>query len=195
MNLERIFELENKEFTDRLIKNAVFKGGGGGGGQNTQTVQKADPWSGQQPFLTDVFQQAQNRYNAASPNFFPNSTVQGFDPLESNYQNQVTDYVQSGRPQQMQMGAENAINNELFNSPNNAMFQATRGLAPYAQQGLNNASGFTGQQALHDSISYSEELFVNHAASADHFIDYAEALVDLIGPTRFHNFSAKLITQ
>ncbi len=151
MNIERIWRLEEKQFTDRLFKNAVFKGGGGGGGTNTQTVQKADPWGGQQPFLKDVFQQAQDRYNAASPNFFPDSTVQGFNPLETNYQNQVTDYVQSGRPQQMQTGAENAINNELFNSPNNAMFQATRGLAPYAQQGLNNASGFTGQQALDDT--------------------------------------------
>jgi len=151
MRIERIWELEEKEFTDKLFKNAVFKGGGGGGSQSTNTVQKADPWEGQQKYLTDVFQKAQNRFGESGPNFFPSNTIQGFDPLETNYQNQVTNYVQGNRPQQMQLGAENAINNELFNSPNNAMFQATRGLAPYAQQGLNNASGFTGQQALDDT--------------------------------------------
>lgn len=152
MRIERIWELEEKEFTDKLFRHANFKGGGGsGGGQNTQTVQKADPWSGQQEYLTDVFQKAQARQQEASPNFFPDNTIQGFDPLETNYQNQVTNYVQGNRPQQMQLGAENAINNELLNSPNNAMFQATRGLAPYAQQGLNNASGFTGQQVLDDT--------------------------------------------
>lgn len=36
------------------------KPGGGGG---TTTVQKADPWSGVQPFLTEAFQDASNLYN------------------------------------------------------------------------------------------------------------------------------------
>ena len=39
--------------TGQLPPMAGAKGGGGGGGsQSTQTIQKADPWSGQQPFLT-----------------------------------------------------------------------------------------------------------------------------------------------
>jgi len=153
MRYERILELEDKEFTDKLFKNAVFKGGGGGGGQNTstQTVEKADPWEGQQPFLKDVFSKAQARYNQASPNFYPNSTITDFNPLEVGYQNAVVDYAQGGRPQALQAGAESAINAELFNPSGNLMFQATRGLAPYAQSGLDRASGFTGQQALDDT--------------------------------------------
>lgn len=154
MRIERIWELEEKEFTDKLFKNAAFKGGGGsgGGGTSTQTVEKADPWEGQQPFLKDVFAKAQSRYNDPnSPSFFPNSTVENFNPLETSYQNSVVDYAQGGRPQALQAGAEGAINNELFNPSNNAMYQATRGLAPYAQSGLNRASGFTGQQALDDT--------------------------------------------
>lgn len=150
MRLERIWELEDKEFTDKLFRHANFKGGssGGGGGTSTNTVEKSDPWIGQQDFLKDVFGKAQARYNEDSPSFFPGSTIEGFNPLEQNYQNQVVDYAQSSRPQAMQMGAENAINNELFNPGNNSMYQATRGLAPYAQSGLNRASGFTGEQAL-----------------------------------------------
>lgn len=32
----------------------------GGGGGTSQTIQKADPWSGQQPYLLDIFQKAQD---------------------------------------------------------------------------------------------------------------------------------------
>ena len=154
MKFERIIELEGKEFTDKLFRNAFFKGGGGSGGggtTSTQTVEKADPWTGQQPFLTDVFGKAQARYNQAGPGFFPDSTVSGFNPLETSYQNSVVDYAQGGRPQALQAGAEGAINNELFNPGANSTYQATRGLAPYATSGMNRASGFTGEQALDDS--------------------------------------------
>ena len=153
MNLDRIFELENEEFAGKLFKNAVFKGGGGsgGGGTSTQTVEKADPWEGQQPFLKDVFQKAQDRYNQQGPSFFPDSTITDFNPLETSYQNQVVNYAQGGRPQAMQLGAENAINTELFNPSGNAMYQATRGLAPYATSGLNRSSGFTSAPILDES--------------------------------------------
>jgi len=147
MNLERIYELEDKEFTSKLFKNAFFKGGGGsgGGGTNTQTVEKADPWEGQQPFLKDVFQKAQNRYNTDSPQFYPDNTVVDFNPLETSYQNQLTDYIQSGRPQAMQTGAESAITNELFNPMANPLYQASRAITPFS---LANASALTNQQAL-----------------------------------------------
>jgi hypothetical protein len=48
-----------------------------GGGDST-TVQKADPWSGQQPFLTYGFNQAQNLYNSGGPQFYPNATYVPF---------------------------------------------------------------------------------------------------------------------
>lgn len=50
------------------------------GGGDTQTIQKADPWAGQQPFLLDIFKQAQQRQQAPGPNYFPSSTVAGFTP-------------------------------------------------------------------------------------------------------------------
>lgn len=54
-------------------------GGKGGGSQNTQTVQKADPWSGQQPYLTDVFAQAQNLSQSPMP-YYPGQAVAPFSP-------------------------------------------------------------------------------------------------------------------
>lgn len=51
--------------------------GSKGGGGSTTTVQKADPWSGQQPYLKEVFREAQNLYQsgALSPDYYPGQTV------------------------------------------------------------------------------------------------------------------------
>ena len=51
--------------------------GGGGGTQTTNTVQKSDPWSGQQPYLTYGFEQAQNQFKSDQPQFYPGQTFAG----------------------------------------------------------------------------------------------------------------------
>lgn len=51
-----------------------------GGGGSTTTVQKSDPWAGQQPYLSNVFQGAQNAYNQFAGN--PSSSVAGFTPMQ-----------------------------------------------------------------------------------------------------------------
>lgn len=45
-----------------------------GGGGTTQTVQKADPWAGQQPYLTDIYGEAQKLYRQGPMQFFPGQT-------------------------------------------------------------------------------------------------------------------------
>jgi hypothetical protein len=45
------------------------------GGSSTNTVQKADPWSGAQPYLTDIFARAKGIQESGGPQFFPGSTV------------------------------------------------------------------------------------------------------------------------
>jgi hypothetical protein len=51
-------------------------GGGGGGTQTTQTVEKADPWEGQQPYLTRGFAEAEKMFlDQPAPAFYPGSTV------------------------------------------------------------------------------------------------------------------------
>ncbi|WP_458401138.1 hypothetical protein [Mailhella sp.] len=49
----------------------------GSSGGSTTTVQKADPWSGQQPYLTDVFTQAKEFYDSGilSPDYYPGQTL------------------------------------------------------------------------------------------------------------------------
>jgi hypothetical protein len=134
---------EYEETSSKLFKTAFFKGGGGSSGGSTNTVEKADPWEGQQPFLTYGFDEARDRFESDSPSFFPGNTISPFNQNELAYQQSVVDYLGSGRPQGLQQGAENAVGNELFNTSNNPMLQATRGLAPYGQESLVAASNFT----------------------------------------------------
>ncbi len=49
------------------------------GGTST-TVQKSDPWGPQQPYLTDIFGEAQNLYRAPGPTYYPGSTVAPMAP-------------------------------------------------------------------------------------------------------------------
>ena len=50
---------------------------GSKGGGSTTTVQKADPWSGQQPYLKEIFQEAQGLYQSGgmAPAYYPGQTV------------------------------------------------------------------------------------------------------------------------
>lgn len=52
----------------------------GGSRGSTTTVQQADPWAGQQPFLADIFGEAQRLYDAPGPLYFPGPTVAPFAP-------------------------------------------------------------------------------------------------------------------
>ena len=73
----------------------VFFGGGGSSApqQVTQTT-KTDPWPGQEPFLRDVFQQAQQQFRQQGPEFFPGQTFAGFDPLQQQAQQQALQFSQ-----------------------------------------------------------------------------------------------------
>ena len=137
-------------FLDKFRENYPLQmmkgGGGGGGGQNTtSTVEKSDPWEGQQPFLKDMFSKAQARYNSGSPEFFPGATISPFNANETAYQQGVVDYLGSGRAQNLQAGAEGGVSDLLGSNP---IFDATRSLAPYGQESLQAAAGYTDTPVL-----------------------------------------------
>jgi hypothetical protein len=52
----------------------------GGGGSQTQTT-KSEPWEAQQPYLRDIYTQAQNQFNRGPLQFFPNQTYA--DPTDT----------------------------------------------------------------------------------------------------------------
>lgn len=54
----------------------MSKGGNkGGGGTTTQTIQNADPWSGVQPYLSNLYRNADQWLGSSSPSFYPGNTV------------------------------------------------------------------------------------------------------------------------
>lgn len=68
-----------------------------GGGGDTTTVQKSDPWSGVQPYLTDFLQKGQNVTNNPY-NFYNGDTVAGFSPEQEMGFNLGTQRALAGSP-------------------------------------------------------------------------------------------------
>ena len=65
---------EKLDLFNSVVHGGSSGGGSGGGGNSNTTVQKSDPWSGQQPYLTDTFSQAQNLYNGPGPQYYSGTT-------------------------------------------------------------------------------------------------------------------------
>lgn len=56
-------------------------GSSGSGTTSTTTVQKADPWAGQQSYLTDIFTEAQKQYQSPTPQYYSGPVTASADPL------------------------------------------------------------------------------------------------------------------
>src|ERR1019366_4731960 len=80
-----------------------------GGGQTSTSTSNSAPWSGQQPYLTQGFQQAQNLYNSSSPQYYPGSTVAAQSPQTQAYQ-QAASAIPGANA-----GLENTTSNYLQN--------------------------------------------------------------------------------
>lgn len=97
-----------------------------GGGGDTQTVQKSDPWAGQQPYLQELFKQASNYY-------LPNSHIQSGQPQIGNV------------PQGPAVGgAPQAMSGGLWNTPlpaGQVTQGASRAIAPQLSGGPTTATG------------------------------------------------------
>jgi hypothetical protein len=64
-----------------LYDGAITECKGAGGGGSTTTIQKSDPWGGQQPFLSAGYESARDRIlNAPAPTYYPGNTVVPFSP-------------------------------------------------------------------------------------------------------------------
>lgn len=57
---------------------------------STTTVQKADPWEGQQPYLKDVFAEAQRQYQSGTPTYYQGQKTASVDPATLAAQQSLT---------------------------------------------------------------------------------------------------------
>lgn len=67
------------------------------GGSNTQT-QKADPWSGQQPYLTKGFQQASHLLESGGPDYYNKATYTPFSQQTETAMGMTEDRALAGSP-------------------------------------------------------------------------------------------------
>ena len=117
-------------------------GGGKGGGGSTTTVQKADPWEGQQPYLQEIFQSAQQLYNNGqmAPDYYPGQTVADQSQWTQDALQMQADRAQNGSP--------------LIDNASDAMNAITTGSALAGNQGLNTLNQLAGEDN-----PYTGELF------------------------------------
>lgn len=131
---------------------------GGGGGQQsapsqTTTVQKSDPWEGQQDSLRRAFTEANWEFNKAPQQYYPGQTVVPFSPETQTAMNMQTMRALNGSP--LQFAANDQLTSTLngdylyggqgFNA---AIDAATRKILP-AVNGTFEAAG-RGRSGLAD---------------------------------------------
>lgn len=108
----------------------------GGGGGSTNTIQKSDPWSGQQPSLNDIYAQANHLYYNNVPQYFPDPTYAGLQPTQLGFQNQA-----------MGFGAQGG---------SDALQAANHGIAAFLAPGSTDATAGTfgqGQNVLSNELN------------------------------------------
>jgi hypothetical protein len=99
---------------------------------NTTTTQTSQPWSTQQPYLSQAMGQAQNLFQNNTPQYFPQSTVAPFNPTQQTGFNLETNLGMNGNP------AVNSATNALTGIENGSMLSAGN---PYFQSTAGNVMG------------------------------------------------------
>lgn len=127
---------------------------GGGGSTTSNTV--ATPWTGQQPYLSSVFQGAQNTYNQYSGN--PSSSVAGFTPAQQQAMG-ITQNVANGTNFGFSPAVNNAAANYTTNLENGAYLNSNPGNSAFSQFAngsmMNNPYETGALNAANDAITRS----------------------------------------
>lgn len=132
-------------------------GKGGGGSPPAQTVQttstqKADPWEGQQPFLTYGMEQAQTQYQGPQPQFYPTQTYPSLSPQTLAALGLTEQRATEGSPI-TQAGSQQYLNtlygNYLFGNPAYGLISPyTTGQFALPGQGMVQQAGMTSPYGL-----------------------------------------------
>ena len=104
-------------------------GGGGGGSQpagNTVTNSSSAPWESQQPYLEKGFEEAQNLYESATPEYYADSTVAPMNQLTDQALQLQAARAQGGNPllNQAQDVASSTLSGDFMSPNSNPFFQS-----------------------------------------------------------------------
>ena len=134
----------------------------------TNSVQQVQPWSGVQPYLTNMFSNASNLYQQGGPQYYPGQTYPGRDPLQDQAQNLNLNYAMNSMPGQIYdtqraqsyaLNSPDAANNPYVqNMMQSNQFNLNRNLQenllPSIRGGALNAGGVGGsRQGIAEGIA------------------------------------------
>jgi hypothetical protein len=129
---------------------------GGGGGGNTTSNTVSTPWTGQQPYLSSVFNGAQNTYNTYAGN--PNASVAGFTPQQQQAMSTTQD-IANGTNFGNVSGVNNAAGNYTTNLLNGNYLNSNPGNSAFSQFAngsmMNNPYQTGALNAANDAITRS----------------------------------------
>lgn len=99
------------------------------------TTQQQSPWSKQQPYLEYMFGQAKDLYGQGGPQYYPESTVAPFSPVQEQAMAGIQDRAMSGSPvnQAAQQQITGTLSGDYLNS--NPYLDATYNKAAGAVRG------------------------------------------------------------
>ena len=132
------------------------------GGGSTNTIQKADPYIGQQPYLLDIYAQAQNQFNQPLQ-FFPGQTYANPTDLQIAAENLQANTALGGQTavsqavipalQSQLAGPANVMNNPFLASATQAairpIYSQAQGLLQQARRDATRQGGLGGtRQAI-----------------------------------------------
>lgn len=68
------------------------------GGSSSESESQSAPWIGQQPFLTDLYSQAQGFYNQGVPGYYPGATYTPFNDVQQQAMQQTVNMAANQAP-------------------------------------------------------------------------------------------------
>lgn len=134
-------DLPERAFQTRCGRLATLEGGGGG---TTTTNSVTQPWTGQQPYLRNMFGQAQNVYNQFSGN--PSSSVAGFTPMQNQAMG-ATQNMANASDTTAGVNATNAAANYTTNLANGAYLGSNPGNSTFSSISNGSLSNNPGNAA------------------------------------------------
>jgi len=135
-----VLEEESFQYTGKVLHLLE----GGGGGTTTNTVQKADPWKEQEPYLIDIFEQAKALNETPGPNLYPGQTIAQFTPEERYAQA----YATSAAMNQQQPLAQDATAANRFLTSDVLRADSNPYMADYARGAISPVMEALTEQAL-----------------------------------------------
>lgn len=114
----------------KWLRHPGYNLGGGGGGGTQTTTQKADPWSGVQPYLTSAYSQAQQLYeNQPGPQLYGGQTYVSPSALTLESRGALEDYArgQMGQDIAGARGAYSTLLGAADVNQNPYLYQAAMG--------------------------------------------------------------------